>query len=59
MNISGIYWQGNFMNEKKQIPKQKPSKEDSKEFKDVLDDAMRKENEHEHDGTESRRDSDT
>ena len=57
MNISGIYWQGNFMNGKKKIPKQKPSKEDSEEFKDVLDDAMRKENEH--DGTESRRESNT
>ena len=57
MNISGIYWQGNFMNEKKQIPINKQNKEDSEEFKDVLDDAMRKENEH--DRTESRRDSNT
>ena len=53
VNISGIYWQGNLMNGNKQIPMSKETKENNEEFKDVLDDAMRKENEH--DGTESRR----
>lgn len=57
MNISGIYWQWNTWNEKKQIPMNQTTKENNEEFKDVLDDAMRKENEH--DGTESRRNDNT
>ena len=57
MNISGIYWQWDFPKSKKPIPTQKETKENNEEFKDVLDDAIRKENEH--DSTESRRDSNT
>ena len=57
MNISGIYWQWNFPKREKPIPTQKETKENNEEFKDVLDNAMRKENEH--DGTESRRESNT
>jgi hypothetical protein len=57
VNISGIYWQWNTWNGNKQIPKQKETKANNEEFKDVLDDAMRKENEHE--GTESRRNDNT
>lgn len=57
MNISGIYWQWDFPKRKKPIPTQKETKENNEEFKDVLDSAMRKENEH--DRTESRRDSNT
>ena len=57
MNISGIYWQWDFPKSKKPIPTQKETKENNEEFKDVLDDAIRKETEH--DRTESRRDSNT